>query len=166
MTKSLMAAYERPGLDEAYVAYPGKDSFPLGENMQTVSLARVLEQRRGCYLPLSPTPCIAYLYGIQCPKDTWGRTVIKSFRHKGLKKFFESGSTAGIQPAHADKLRRQLARLDSAKSPQDMNIPGWNLHPLKGEMKGHWSAWVNGNWRMTFHFEGEDAEIVDYQDYH
>jgi len=89
--------------------------------------------------------------------------MIKSFRHKGLQVFFETGSKAGIQPPHAQKLQRQLVRLDLAKSPSDMNVPGWRLHQLT---TGHWSIWVNGNWRLTFDFEGEDAVLIDYQDYH
>lgn len=86
--------------------------------------------------------------------------------HKGLEGFFNDGSKVGIQPAHAPRLKRQLAHLDQAASPQDMNIPGWALHPLKGELAGHWSVSVNGNWRLTFTFEGGDAVLVDYQDYH
>jgi len=89
--------------------------------------------------------------------------VIKSFRHKGLQVFFETGSKAGIQPHHAAKLKRQLVRLDLAKCPGDMNVPGWRLHQLS---TGHWSVWVNGNWRLTFDFTGEDAVLIDYQDYH
>lgn len=92
--------------------------------------------------------------------------MIKTFRHKGLKAFFEEGSMAGIQAAHAPKLARQLARLDQSQNAQDMNLPGWKLHPLKGELKGYFSVWVNGNWRMTFTFEGTHAVLVDYQDYH
>jgi proteic killer suppression protein len=92
--------------------------------------------------------------------------MIKTFRHKGLQAFFETGSKAGIQPHHAPRLRRQLARLDLAKGADDMNVPGWGLHPLKGDLAGHYSITVNGNWRMTFAFEGEDAILVDYQDYH
>lgn len=92
--------------------------------------------------------------------------VIKSFAHAGLEKFFNTGSKAGIQPAHARKLRIRLAVLDKSVDPQGMNVPGWRLHPLSGDMKGHWSVWVNGNWRMTFRFEGEDAILVDYRDYH
>lgn len=92
--------------------------------------------------------------------------MIKSFRHKGIEQFFETGSKAGIQPVHASKLQRQLRRLDEAASYQDMNIPGWRLHQLSGDMAGHYSVWVNGNWRLTFSFEGADAVLVDYQDYH
>jgi len=92
--------------------------------------------------------------------------VIKSFRHKGLERLFRSGSTSGIQAAHAGKLRRQLAALNEASGPKAMDVPGWRLHPLKGEFTGHWSIWVNGNWRMTFMFDGEDAVLVDYRDYH
>ena len=73
---------------------------------------------------------------------------------------------AGIQTKHAGKLRVQLFVLDNAKRPSDMIAPGWLLHPLKGQMKGHWAIRVSGNWRLTFAFEGEDAILVDYQDYH
>jgi len=92
--------------------------------------------------------------------------VIQSFRHKGVERFFRTGSKSGIQPQHAEKLRRQLFALDNARSPLDMNAPGWKLHPLRGELEGHWSVSVSGNWRLTFAFEGEDAVLVDYQDYH
>ena len=92
--------------------------------------------------------------------------MIKDFLHSGLEDFYRSGSKAGIQPAHASKLRRQLTLLDASVAASDMNVPGWRLHPLKGELKGHWSVRVSGNWRMTFKFEGEDAILVDYQDYH
>ncbi len=92
--------------------------------------------------------------------------MIKSFEHKGLQAFFETGSKAGIQPHHAPKLARQLARLNAAKAPEDMNLPGWRLHPLVGSLTGHYSISVNGNWRLTFRFDGGDAVLVDYQDYH
>jgi proteic killer suppression protein len=92
--------------------------------------------------------------------------VIKTFRHKGIERFFSIGSKAGIQAAHAARLARQLQRLDVARRPQDMNIPGWRLHPLKGDLAGHWSVAVSGNWRLTFAFDGEDAVLVDYRDYH
>ena len=92
--------------------------------------------------------------------------MIKSFRHKGLQAFFETGSKAGIQPHHASKLSRQLSRLDESKSAGDMNVPGWGLHALAGDMAGHYSIIVNGNWRMTFKFEIENAVLVDYLDYH
>lgn len=92
--------------------------------------------------------------------------MIKTFRHKGLQAFFEAGNKKGIQPHHAPRLSRQLARLDAAKSADDMNVPGWKLHPLVGDLAGHYSVTVNGNWRMTFMFEDGDAVLVDYQDYH
>jgi proteic killer suppression protein len=91
--------------------------------------------------------------------------MIESFRHSGIEKFFKTGSKAGIQPAHAAKLSLQLYALDGARSPADLNTPGWRLHVLKGNLEGHWSIRVNGNWRLTFTFEGEDAILVDYQDY-
>jgi proteic killer suppression protein len=92
--------------------------------------------------------------------------MIKSFRHSGLEKFFFTGSKAGIQPSHARKLNVQLTTLNKAKVPADMAAPGWKLHALRGDLKEHWSVKVNGNWRLTFRFEGEDAILVDYQDYH
>jgi len=93
--------------------------------------------------------------------------MIKTFRHKGLKAFFEKGSMAGIQASHALKLAAMLRRLNETSNAQGMNLPGWKLHPLQGrDLKGHFSVWVNGNWRMTFTFEGTDAVLVDYQDYH
>ena len=92
--------------------------------------------------------------------------MIKSFRHKGLKAFFQTGDTSGIQAHHETRLRLQLAKLDAAQSPDDMDLPNWRLHPLKGNLKGHWAVWVDRNWRMTFKFEGNDAVLTDYQDYH
>lgn len=92
--------------------------------------------------------------------------MIKTFRHKGLELFFNTGSKAGIQPAHAARLKRQLFMLDAASTPDDMDKPGWKLHPLGGKLINHWSVWVNGNWRLTFMFDGEEAVLVDYQDYH
>jgi toxin HigB-1 len=92
--------------------------------------------------------------------------MIIGFRHKGLEVFFRTGSTRGVQAAHAGKLQNILGLLDVAAGPSDMNLPSFKLHPLKGDRKGHWSVWVNGNWRVTFRFAGADAELVDYQDYH
>ena len=92
--------------------------------------------------------------------------MIKSFRHAGVERFFRTGSKTGIVPAHAEKLAYRLQVLDFAKSADDMNLPGWALHRLVGNLKGHWAVKVNGNWRLTFTFEGEDAVLVDYQDYH
>ena len=92
--------------------------------------------------------------------------MIKQFSHAGLKRFFETGSKAGIQPHHVSRLSRQLTRLNEAKNPDDMNVPGWGLHPLQGKPAGRYAITVNGNWRMTFKFEGEDAVFVDYVDYH
>jgi proteic killer suppression protein len=92
--------------------------------------------------------------------------LIKTFQHKGLKKFFESGTTRGIQPTHARKLQTILTTLHASKEVQDMNAPAFKLHPMTGNEKGVWSVWVNGNWRITFRFEDGDAYIVDYRDYH
>ena len=91
--------------------------------------------------------------------------VIRTFRHRGIEKFFKTGSKAAIQPKHEARLRILLTTLNLASSPLDMNRDGWDWHPLKGEFKGHWSVSVSGNWRLTFGFEGEDAILVDYQDY-
>jgi proteic killer suppression protein len=92
--------------------------------------------------------------------------MIIGFLHKGLEAFYRTGTTKGIQAAHAQKLGRILALLDVASVPKGMDVPAFRLHALKGDLKGHWSVWVNGNWRVTFRFVGADVELVDYQDYH
>lgn len=92
--------------------------------------------------------------------------MIKTFRHKGLQAFFETGSKAGIQPNHAGKLRVLLTALDNAKRAEDMSAPSWKLHPLVGGLAGHYAVTVNGNWRLTFTFKDENTELVDYLDYH
>ena len=94
--------------------------------------------------------------------------LIRSVRHKGLRRFFDSGGqdVSGINPAHREKLSDQLAMLDAAREITDMDIPGWNLHALKGRFKSRYSVRVSGNWRLTFEFANGDAQRVDYEDYH
>jgi len=92
--------------------------------------------------------------------------VIAGFKHKGLERFFTTGNKAGIQPQHAERLRLILGRLNASTSPKDMNLPGLELHELRGDRKGTWSVKVSGNWRVTFTFVGKNAENVDYEDYH
>ena len=92
--------------------------------------------------------------------------MIKSFSHKGLEKFFLTGSKAGIQARHANQIRLILAQLNQAKTIEDMNICSLKLHELKGDRKGIWSVTVQANWRITFRFQDGDAEIVNYEDYH
>lgn len=93
--------------------------------------------------------------------------MIKGFRHKGVQRFFETGSKSGIQSKHAARLGRMLLVLNRAARPEHMDLPGWHLHPLKGaDLRRHWSVRVSGNWRLTFAFDGEDAILVDYLDYH
>jgi proteic killer suppression protein len=92
--------------------------------------------------------------------------MIKSFKHKGLGKFFTSGSTKGIQSNHAKKLIMQLAALDTAQSVDDMDIPGYRLHQLTGNKRGIWSITVSVNWRLTFEFEEGNIYILNYEDYH
>ena len=92
--------------------------------------------------------------------------MIKSFKHKGLEKFYETGSSRGIQPNHVTKLRMQLAALDTAQSIEDIDIPGYRLHSLKGSRKGTWSITVNANWRLTFEFTDGNVFILNYEDYH
>jgi toxin HigB-1 len=92
--------------------------------------------------------------------------MIVSFTHKGLERYFRTGSKSGIQPAHAARLTLILSLLDVAKSADDMNFPGFGLHPLKGDMKGYFAVKVSGNWRLIFKQIGDDMELVDYLDYH
>jgi proteic killer suppression protein len=92
--------------------------------------------------------------------------MIRSFKHKGLERFFLKGSKSGIQANHASRLRLILGRLNASLDPQDMNLPGLHLHQLSGEREGIRSVRVSGNWRVTFRFIERDAEIVNYEDYH
>ncbi|MBV6304692.1 type II toxin-antitoxin system RelE/ParE family toxin [Candidimonas humi] len=92
--------------------------------------------------------------------------MIKSFRHKGLRRLFEIGNASGVQASHAKRLRLQLSALDTAQVIEDMDISGFRLHPLKGIMKKRRSITVNGNWRITFEFEDGNAFVLDYEDYH
>jgi len=92
--------------------------------------------------------------------------MIKTFKHKGLETYFKKGDCSGIQHKHEKKLRMQLAALDTAKVIEDLNLPGYRLHPLKGQRTKCWSITVNGNWRITFEFEDGDVYVVNYEDYH
>ncbi len=92
--------------------------------------------------------------------------MILRFRHKGLERFYTSGDTRGINAQHASRLKRMLLMLNASKTPQGMGLPGYGLHPLKGDLKGFWAVSVSGNWRLVFRFEGEDATDVDIIDYH
>ena len=92
--------------------------------------------------------------------------MIKTFKHKGLEKFYKTGNKSGVQAKHVTKLRFQLAALDSAFTVEDLDIPGYRLHPLKGSRKSLWSITVNGNWRITFEFTDGNVYIVNYEDYH
>jgi proteic killer suppression protein len=92
--------------------------------------------------------------------------MIVRFRHKGLERLFASGDTRGVSAQQAKRLRRLLASLSTATSPLNMNIAGYQLHPLVGERKGEWAVSVSGNWRLVFRFEGENATGVDLVDYH
>ena len=92
--------------------------------------------------------------------------MIKKFKHKGLRKLFESGIVSGIQPKHATRLRQILALLETADSIEDMDLPGLNLHELKGKRKETYAVKVSGNWRVTFKIIDGDVFNVDYEDYH
>jgi len=91
--------------------------------------------------------------------------MIKSFRHKGLERFYATGSKAGIQPDHAARLRKQLAVLDNLTALADLPA-SWKPHPLAGGLAGAHAISVSGNWRLTFEFDGSDVHLVDYRDYH
>ena len=92
--------------------------------------------------------------------------MIQSFKHKGLERFFNTGKKSGIQTNHVNRLRLILGRLNASTSPSDMDLPGLHLHQLSGDRKETWSVRVSGNWRVTFKFDGDHAEVVDYEDYH
>ncbi|MEQ1967243.1 type II toxin-antitoxin system RelE/ParE family toxin [Xenorhabdus nematophila] len=92
--------------------------------------------------------------------------MIKSFKHKGLKRFFDTGSTAGIDANQAKKISVRLSVLDFAREIKDIDVPGFFLHPLTGDKKGLWSITVTGNWRITFEFTDGDVYVVNYEDYH
>jgi proteic killer suppression protein len=92
--------------------------------------------------------------------------MIVSFQHKGLKLFYDKGNGSKLQPQHASKIRLILTRLDAAISPADMNVPGYGLHQLTGELKNFWSVKVDKNYRIIFRFVGENVHDVDYLDYH
>lgn len=92
--------------------------------------------------------------------------MIGGLRHRGLRRLYRDGDARGVPAEHTGKLRRILTLLDVAQRPDDMDVPGWRLHPLKGTRKGEWSVRVSGNWRVTWRFEGKDATDIDYEDYH
>ena len=92
--------------------------------------------------------------------------MIRSIRHKGLKRLYEEDDARGVVAEHAEKLRDVLARLDAARAVSDMDLPGFRLHPLKGREQGFWAVTVRANWRVIFRFAGPDALDVDYVDYH
>lgn len=92
--------------------------------------------------------------------------MIHSFRHKGLRRLFESGDTTGVQHAHVRKLQLVLAAIQAAPTVTALDLPGFKLHRLQGQQAGRWSIWINGNWRITFAFHDGDATLLDYEDYH
>lgn len=92
--------------------------------------------------------------------------MIRSFKHRGLKRLYERGDRSRIRPDLADTVQEILTVLDDAVTPQGLDLPGYRLHPLKGELKGFWSVTVRANWRIIFRFQGEDAFDVELIDYH
>ena len=92
--------------------------------------------------------------------------MIEKFKHRGLKRLFERGSTQGLPMDHVSKIKRILHQLSVAETLDDMRVPGWKLHELKGERRGTWAVWVTGNYRITFKFKDGAAVSVDYEDYH
>ena len=92
--------------------------------------------------------------------------MIRRFRHRGLERLYKDDDRRGLNPQHVERIKRVLAYLDRAAEPRDMDMPGWRLHPLKGELAGFWSITVRANWRVIFRFESGDATDVDYLDYH
>ena len=92
--------------------------------------------------------------------------MIRRFRHRGLKRLYEDDDRRGLNARHVEKIRRILARLDRGSEPRYLDLPGWRLHPLKGDLDGFWSVAISANWRIVFRFENGDATDVDYLDYH
>jgi toxin HigB-1 len=92
--------------------------------------------------------------------------VIRSFKHRGLERFFRQGDTSGVQAHHVPRIRRMLDALDEASAPEELTVPGWFLHRLRGDRKHLWSLRVSGNWCITFAFQDGDVEVVNYEDYH
>ncbi len=92
--------------------------------------------------------------------------MIRGFKHRGLERFFRRDDRRGLRAEHVDRISRMLDRLDAAARPDDMELPGWRLHALKGDRAGEYSVTVSGNWRLTFAFDGEDAVGVNLEDYH
>jgi proteic killer suppression protein len=92
--------------------------------------------------------------------------MIRSIRHKGLRRLFEDDDPRGVDPAHVQKLKDILVRLNAVRTVSDMDLPGFRLHPLRGDLKGHWAVTVRANWRVVFKFADGDATDVDYVDYH
>ena len=92
--------------------------------------------------------------------------MIKTFKHKGIKRLFESGASSGVDSQHTDRIRKILALLETSETLEDMNLSGLGLHPLKGNRKGTWAVKVSGNWRITFKIQHGDAFDVNYEDYH
>ena len=103
---------------------------------------------------------------VTCNVSCYDARMIVGFKHKGLERFFTQGGKAGIQAKHASRLRLILGRLHASTCPLDMKLPGLNLHELSGDREGYWAVKISGNWRVTFRFVGEDADSVDYEDYH
>jgi toxin HigB-1 len=103
---------------------------------------------------------------LRCAQHATLGQVIKSIRQKGLRRFYQTGSPSGLHADHRDKLRFQLAALETATTIEDMDIPGFRLHPLKGQRTGTWAIKVSGNWRLTFQIDGGHIHDLDYEDYH
>ena len=92
--------------------------------------------------------------------------MIKSFRHRGLQRLYERGDSSRINPTLVDKVETALGLLDVAETPEAVNLPGYRLHPLRGDLRGFWSIRVSGNWRLIFRFDDRDVCDVDLVDYH
>ena len=92
--------------------------------------------------------------------------MILGFQHRGLRRLYEEDDRRGLNQEHVEKIRRILANLDQATKPEDLDFPGYRLHPLKGDLAGFWSITIRANWRILFRFEGQDVTDVDCRDYH
>ena len=148
----------------------GRNSFPALEAVRanlTLSALRFLILRAAFYIPRCSAKGRLRNLPFDIRTDTrYGRMMLKTFRHKGLKRLFEKDDPSGVRTDQVRRIMDVLANLDQARQPTDLALPGYKLHAMRGELKGHWAVTISGNWRIVFRFDDGDAFDVDLVDYH